>query len=201
MFASATAQQSSPQGTMMSERSAGRIMLGVAAVLFAVTVLQSLLAPLVYFPGISQGSVLGFFAVLWAPLVNNGLGSLLVALVWTVPIGYLALRHLGARHVAVIAAVSWVVGGLALWMNAPHSSYSGSYIVVAGLLGVLIARRCFGADKDGDTTATWLFLLFAVTLFFRTSASLSGFAAHLIAAGAAVGASWLITGGGIRVRP
>ncbi|MCP3798294.1 hypothetical protein NLX83_03390 [Allokutzneria sp. A3M-2-11 16] len=201
MFASTPLHHASQRGNAVSEQSAGRIMLGVAAVLFGVSVLQSMLSPVLWLPGISHHSAFGFLAVLWAPLVTSGLGSLVVALAWTVPIGFLALRHLGVRHVAVITAVSWVVGGLALWMNASHLVYSGPYVVVAGWLGVLIARRCFGTDKDGGTTATWLFLLFALTLFFQTHASVSGVAAHAIAAAAACGASWLVTTGGIRVRP
>ncbi|GAA4029714.1 hypothetical protein GCM10022247_63540 [Allokutzneria multivorans] len=201
MFASTPLHQVSQRGNAVSEQAAGRIMLGVAAVLFGVSVVQSVLSPVLWLPGISHDSPFGFFAVLWAPLMTSGLGSLVVALAWTVPIGYLALRHLGVRHVAVITAAGWVVGGLALWMNASHVGYTGPYVVVAGWLGVLAARKAFGTDKDGGTTATWLFLLFALTLFFVTHASMSGIAAHAIAAAAACGASWLVTSEGIRVRP
>lgn len=137
------------------------LMLGVAAVLWVVQILNAANDYSFDRFGLRPRRVDGLWGVVTEPFLHTSYGHMFSNTAPLVLIGWVLLLS-GVRVWLFVSAFVIVVGGLATWLVAPDGLIVGASGLVFGWLGYLIARAYFSRKLK------WIVIAILVLFFFGT---------------------------------
>lgn len=132
---------------------------GFVVLLWAIEVVDVVLANHLDTYGIRPRTDEGLLGILFAPLLHGGWGHLSANTVPVLILGFLVLTGGVGRGIAATAII-WVIGGVGVWLVAPSQTiHLGASVLVFGWLVYLMARGMF-TRKAGEIILG-IFLLLA----------------------------------------
>lgn len=137
------------------------VMVGVAAVLWIVQVVNATENYRLDRFGIKPREVDGLWGVLTEPFLHASYGHLLSNTVPLIGVGWVLLLS-GVRVFLFVTAVVVVVGDAATWVVAPSGLIVGASGMIFGWLGYLVARAYF------TRRLKWIFVAAGLLIFFGT---------------------------------
>ncbi|QRY63644.1 rhomboid family intramembrane serine protease [Gordonia sp. PDNC005] len=135
------AKPDAPWGRWLSAVIAVAVM---AAVLFAVELIDTVMNGRLDAHGIVPRSWSGLLGILWAPFLHADFAHLVGNLLPGVVLGFFVVL---SGHAIAVTAVIWVTSGLGVWLISPSDSVTiGASGIVFGWLTFLIVRGAFNRD-------------------------------------------------------
>jgi membrane associated rhomboid family serine protease len=156
---SARRADTEPPFTPTSWGGALQVMLGLAAVLWIVQIVNAGDGYGLDRFGLRPRTTDGLVGVLASPFLHASYGHLLANTGPFVLIGWAILLS-GVRPFLIVSAIVIVVGGLVTWLIAPSGTIVGASGLIMGWLGYLIARAIFSRRIVWIAGAVLVFFFF-----------------------------------------
>lgn len=138
---------------------------GFVLALYAIELVDTLLANRLDEEGIRPRDSDGLLGVLFAPVLHAGWGHLAANTIPALVLGFLILLS-GVRQWVGATAIIWVVGGLGTWLVAPPNTvHLGASILVFGWLVFLVLRGLFTRRPGQILLGVVVFLLYGGLLW------------------------------------
>ncbi len=133
--------------------------------MWALEVVDTVLAGRLDGFGIHPRSVRGLLGILFAPFLHGGFGHLIANSVPLLVLGFIILQR-RKRDLLYVSVVSGLVAGLGTWLiGAGNSVHIGASSLVFGYLGYLLSRSFYERKVWTIVTSVVVFLLYGGALF------------------------------------